>query len=140
MKTGIICGSFDLLHQGHINLIKRARRRCDVLLVGVNSDKYIQSHKGHNPVLPENVRRDIVAELRDVTNAYVIENGIAFVQQLLNSGVNITEYYRGDDARGTTAQNIENKFLCDHNIKPVYFKYTQNISSTKIRNNIKRGA
>ena len=139
MKIGILCGSFDLLHQGHLNLIRRAKRRCDILLVGVNSDKYIKQNKVHKPVLPQKTRCNLVKELRDVTAAYIIENGMSFVQTMIRAGIKIDEYYRGDDARGCESQIAENKFLVANNIKPVYFKYTKNISSTKIRTKIQTG-
>lgn len=139
MKIGILCGSFDLLHQGHLNLIRRAKRRCDILLVGINSDEYIRQNKGHKPVLPQKTRCNLVKELRDVTAAYIIENGMSFVQTMIRAGIKIDEYYRGDDARGCESQIAENKFLVANNIKPVYFKYTKNISSTKIRTKIQTG-
>ena len=36
----ITYGTFDLLHQGHINLLKRARQLADYLIVGVTSDSF----------------------------------------------------------------------------------------------------
>ena len=37
-KIGFSCGSFDLLHPGHVQYLHLARQRCDRLLVAVNSD------------------------------------------------------------------------------------------------------
>ena len=41
MKTVITYGTFDLLHTGHVNLLKRARALGDRLIVGVTTDSYL---------------------------------------------------------------------------------------------------
>ena len=41
MKTIITYGTFDILHHGHINLLKRARALGDRLIVGLSSDSSI---------------------------------------------------------------------------------------------------
>ena len=43
MKTVITYGTFDLLHTGHMNLLRRARKLGDRLIVGVTTDSYDQS-------------------------------------------------------------------------------------------------
>ena len=41
-----IDGCFDVMHSGHYNAIRQAKTLCDVLVVGVHSDKEIKKHKG----------------------------------------------------------------------------------------------
>ena len=52
-KIGYTCGTFDLLHAGHVDYLTRARELCDALLVAVNSDLRIQArftvHSGRTP-------------------------------------------------------------------------------------------
>ncbi len=60
-------GCFDLLHLGHVQLIRFARRHGDVLVVGLNSDDSARRLKGPGrPVNSEDVRSRVLAALADV--------------------------------------------------------------------------
>jgi len=68
-------GCFDILHRGHIELLYRARRLGDVLIVGVNSDASVRQLKG--PTRPVNGQDDrvcLVAALESVTIATIFED------------------------------------------------------------------
>jgi len=58
--TGMTFGAFDLCHQGHINLLRQAKERCDTLIVCISSDNYIISNKKHPPLLCWNDRKYLV--------------------------------------------------------------------------------
>jgi D-beta-D-heptose 7-phosphate kinase/D-beta-D-heptose 1-phosphate adenosyltransferase len=61
-RVGFTDGYFDLLHQGHIALLERARASCDRLIVGVNSDSSVRRKKGSpHPVQPEAARAAVLA-------------------------------------------------------------------------------
>tara|TARA_R110002153_G_scaffold135013_1_gene284523 strand:- start:634 stop:1071 length:438 start_codon:yes stop_codon:yes gene_type:complete len=45
-KVGIISGGFDPLHSGHIKYIQAAALECDILIVGVNSNDWLERKKG----------------------------------------------------------------------------------------------
>ncbi|MFQ8953753.1 MAG: adenylyltransferase/cytidyltransferase family protein [Oscillospiraceae bacterium] len=45
MKTVITYGTFDLLHYGHLNLLKRASRLGDRLIVGVSTDEFVSKRQ-----------------------------------------------------------------------------------------------
>src|ERR1700693_2023255 len=47
MKIGFANGCFDLLHDGHIHLLKECRKYCDVLVVALNGDESVKSLKGN---------------------------------------------------------------------------------------------
>ena len=60
-------GCFDLVHPGHISLMRQARSECDRLIVGLNTDDSIRRLKGEGrPVTNENSRAIVLASLSDV--------------------------------------------------------------------------
>lgn len=60
-------GCFDVLHPGHLDLLRRARTLGDALVVAINSDTSVQRLKGPNrPVFPENERAEILSALNMV--------------------------------------------------------------------------
>ncbi|MGE0384308.1 MAG: D-glycero-beta-D-manno-heptose-7-phosphate kinase [Gammaproteobacteria bacterium] len=66
-SVGFTNGCFDLLHPGHVSLIRRARERCDRLVVGLNSDSSVRHLKGETrPVQNEAARAAVLAALQDV--------------------------------------------------------------------------
>lgn len=66
-RVGFTNGCFDLLHPGHVSLIAQARRNCDCLVVGLNSDASVARLKGEDrPVQNEASRAAVLASLADV--------------------------------------------------------------------------
>lgn len=68
MTIGYCPGVFDLLHLGHLNLLRQARQRCDTLVVGVVSDEGTAAYK-RRPVQDEHTRLEVIRELRMVDHA-----------------------------------------------------------------------
>lgn len=65
-------GAFDLIHIGHIRNLEFAKSLGDILIVGINSDKSIQSYKAKNrPIVPENERAEIIAALKSVDYVFI---------------------------------------------------------------------
>jgi rfaE bifunctional protein nucleotidyltransferase chain/domain len=66
-RIGFTCGSFDLLHPGHVQYLAKARAACDRLLVAVNSDDSVRRYKSPlRPINPEGDRMYLVAALASV--------------------------------------------------------------------------
>lgn len=74
MRTVITFGTFDVLHIGHINILKRAKAYGDRLVVGVSSDALNFSKKKRNPVYPEFERTSIIAALNCVDEVFIEES------------------------------------------------------------------
>jgi len=67
LKIGFTNGCFDLLHPGHIALLKQARAACDRLVVGLNSDSSVKAIKGPDrPIQNETARATVLASLASV--------------------------------------------------------------------------
>lgn len=63
-------GTFDLLHMGHIYYLKEAKKLGDILTVVVARDSTVRKLK-HEPVNPEDIRLDLIKELKIVDEAYL---------------------------------------------------------------------
>lgn len=64
-------GCFDLLHYGHVKYLQEAKKKGDVLVVGINSDASVKRIKGNKrPIINEKERLSIIASLESVD--YVI--------------------------------------------------------------------
>lgn len=71
-KVGFTNGCFDLLHPGHISLLRQSRAACDRLVVGLNSDASVARLKGPSrPVQAETARAVVLASLEDVDRVVV---------------------------------------------------------------------
>jgi D-beta-D-heptose 7-phosphate kinase/D-beta-D-heptose 1-phosphate adenosyltransferase len=94
-----INGSFDILHNGHLHILNEARKRGDVLIVGLNSDASIRSYKGPNrPMVTERRRAEMLLALRMVDYVHVFDEAdpIAFLKQI-NPDVHVNGSEYGED-------------------------------------------
>ena len=67
LKVGFTNGCFDLLHPGHIELLRRARAGCDRLVVALNTDASVRRLKGPaRPVQNETARSIVMASIESV--------------------------------------------------------------------------
>jgi rfaE bifunctional protein nucleotidyltransferase chain/domain len=68
-------GCFDILHAGHVDLLRKAKERGDVLAVGINSDESVRALKG--PTRPINSafhRANLLRELRSVDYVFIFDD------------------------------------------------------------------
>lgn len=73
-RVGFANGCFDLLHPGHVTLLKKAKNNCDKLIVGLNSDSSIRRIKGKNrPIQSESSRAILLASLEYVDLVVIFE-------------------------------------------------------------------
>ncbi len=74
LKVGFTNGCFDLIHPGHVSLLEQARRACDRLVVGINSDASVGRLKGPGrPVQNETARASVLASLAAVDLVVVFD-------------------------------------------------------------------
>jgi len=66
-KVGFTNGCFDLLHAGHVKYLQDAKKKCDKLIVGINSDSSVKKIKGpKRPINNQKARQIIIASLEAV--------------------------------------------------------------------------
>lgn len=123
MKKVITYGTFDLLHWGHINLLKRAKDLGDYLIVAVSSDEFnkLKNKKSYHSY--EN-RKMILEAVRYVDEVIPEHDWEQKVKDVVNHDVDI--FVMGDDWEG----NFD--FLKEH-CEVVYLPRTIGISTTKIK-------
>ena len=124
MKKVITYGTYDLLHQGHINLLRRAKELGDYLIVGVTSDSF---DRGRGKL---NVRNNVLERVEAVkatgyADEVIIED---YVGQKIDDiqKYNVDIFAIGSDWEGLF--DYLNEFT-----KVVYLPRTEGISSTMLR-------
>lgn len=125
-NIGYTTGVYDLFHIGHLNLLRRAKERCDYLIVGVTVDDLV-SYKHKKAVIPFEERIKIVEAIKYVDKAVpqtTMDKMKAWEE------FNFDVMFVGSDWKGTEKWNkLENEFA-SVGVDIVYFPYTKNISST----------
>ena len=135
-KIGILPGVFDMFHIGHLNIIKSAKINCDYLIVAVNTDEFVKIYKNKTTIIPYEQRAEIIRSLKYVDEV-VPRNGEAEIDLIKKYNANII--FSGDDWKGSDRYKklIEDLNLEKINAEIIYFKYTDGISTTLLKEKIK---
>ena len=73
-KIGFTNGCFDLIHPGHIALLETSKTHCDILIVGLNSDRSVAKLKGSaRPIQDELSRKTILTALKAVSLVMIFD-------------------------------------------------------------------
>ena len=74
LKVGFTNGCFDLLHPGHLSVLRHAASVCDRLIVGLNADASVKRLKGDNrPINDEMTRATMLASLEMVDRVVIFD-------------------------------------------------------------------
>ena len=126
MVNVITYGTFDLLHKGHVRLLKRAKALGDHLTVGVSTDEF-NAIKGKKAYTSFEDRKYILEAIKYVDEVIPEENWDQKIRDVKNHNIDI--FVMGDDWKG------EFDFLKDY-CKVVYLPRTEGISTTKIKQDL----
>ena len=123
MKKVITYGTFDLLHYGHINLLKRAKALGDYLIVGLSTNEFNEI-KGKNCYFSYKERKKLLESLRYVDLVIPENNWEQKIDDIEEFKVDIL--VMGDDWKGKF------DFLKNY-CEVIYLSRTPEISTTKIK-------
>lgn len=127
MKKVITYGTFDILHYGHINLLKRARALGDYLIVALSSDEF-NALKNKKSFYSYEHRKLMLEACKYVDFIIPENNWEQKITDIKKHNVNI--FVMGDDWQGKF------DFLKDY-CEVVYLPRTPDISTTQIKEYLK---
>ena len=125
-------GCFDIIHSGHLDLLKEARSYGDKLIVGLNSDKSISKLKGSDrPIIGQSERKKILSALKFVDEVIIFneENPLKLIKKLKPSIL-----VKGADY--AKEQVVGGEFVESYGGEIKLVKLTKGKSSSKIINKL----
>lgn len=126
MKKVITYGTFDMLHYGHINLLERAKKSGDYLIVALSTDKF-NAIKNKKSFFDYKRRKKLLSTLKCVDEIIPEESWEQKIKDIQERHVDV--FVMGDDWKGKF--DFLNKYC-----KVKYLKRTPHISTTLIKSNI----
>lgn len=136
-RVGYAPGVYDLFHVGHLNILRRARERCDYLIAGVVSDEMATGAKGKTPVVPTSERLEIVRHIVFVDEA-IVETVPRKLDTWREHPFDII--FKGDDWRGTAKGDSLERDFAAVGVVVCYLPYTIHTSSTLLREALQHAA
>jgi len=130
MKRVITYGTFDLLHYGHINLLRRAKEQGDYLIVALSTDEFNWKEKQKKCYFDYDKRKQLLEAIRYVDLVIPEEGWGQKVKDIPE--YHIDTFVMGDDWAG------EFDFIEDQtDATVVYLPRTPEVSTTQIKNDLK---
>lgn len=129
MKKVITYGTYDLLHYGHINLLRRARELGDYLVVALSTDEFNWVEKHKKCYFTYEQRKALLEAVRYVDR--VIPETCWAQKRTDIHDYDIDVFVMGDDWQGKF------DFLREEGAEVVYLPRTPEISSTQIKNDLR---
>ena len=125
MRKVITYGTFDLLHAGHINLLRRAKELGDVV---VSTDEFNWNEKRKKCYFSYEERKKLVEAVRYVDLVIPEENWDQKISDVKE--YHVDTFVMGDDWKGKF------DFLKEEGVEVVYLPRTEGISTTKIKQDL----
>ncbi|EGC68292.1 MULTISPECIES: glycerol-3-phosphate cytidylyltransferase [Enterococcus] len=126
MKRVITYGTFDLLHYGHINLLRTAKQKGDYLIVGLSTDEFNLLQKGKTSYFSYEKRKQLLEAIRYVDLVIPEENWEQKITDMKKYNVDI--FVIGDDWSGKF-----DYLTTESGVEVVYLPRTPEVSTTQIK-------
>ncbi len=127
---GYTTGVFDLFHIGHLNILEKASKECDYLIVGVTASETVKEYKDKYPITSLEDRMAIVRAIKYVDRVVVQENMDKF-EAWEKYRYNVI--FHGDDWNNSPMYNEIERKLSVLGVKLKFFKYTDNTSTSSLK-------
>jgi glycerol-3-phosphate cytidylyltransferase len=126
-------GVWDILHVGHLNLLRRARALGDRLIVGVLTDEAAERYKPR-PVMPFDQRIELISALRTVDEVVQVDdtNATTLLQQLKPHIL-----VHGSDILKKADWEIGQTWMREHGRQFIVLPYTEGVSSTRLKTTVR---
>ena len=128
MKKVITYGTFDLIHRGHINILRRAKAMGDYLIVALSTDEF-NAGKGKEVYYTYEERKQILEAIKYVDEVIPETRWEQKIDDVVKNGVAV--FVIGEDWTGKF------DFLKPY-CEVVYLPRTEGISTTQIKNDLKK--
>lgn len=128
MRVGFTCSCFDLLHAGHILMLKEAKAQCDYLIVGLQTDPTIDRATKNKPV-------------QSITERFIQLEAVKYIDEIVvyaseDDLIQILKAYN-IDVRIMGEEYKDKPFTGNDLPMEIYFnKRTHKYSTTELRNRI----
>lgn len=131
MKRVITYGTFDMLHYGHINLLKRAREMGDYLVVALSTDEFNWNSKQKKTYFSFEKRKQLLESIRYVDLVIPEENWEQKISDIDKYDIDI--FVMGNDWEGKF------DFISDaSNAEVIYLDRTPEVSTSQIKKDLNK--
>jgi len=135
---GFTNGVFDILHAGHVTFIQECKKKCDVLIIGVNDDQSVINLKGPSrPIISINNRLLLLNELQSVDLAVPFQGTEC---SRLISIIKPKHYFKSNEYTKDTLNKDELDSLSQSNVKLHFLDWDRSLSTSKIVSRVILGA
>ena len=128
MKKILTYGTFDVLHRGHINLLRRAKERGDYLIVGISTDEF-NAIKGKKSYYDYETRKEMLEAIKYVDEVIPECEWNQKPADIMKYGAD--EVVMGSDWEGNEKFEALREYCDVH-----YLPRTEGISSTQIKSEL----
>lgn len=135
-KIGYTQGTYDLFHVGHLNLLNNAKKQCEYLIVGVNSDELVMQYKNKKTHINEQDRATIVNAIKGVDKVFIAPT----LDKLeIHKHIKFDAIFIGDDWKGNERWTKTEEELKPLGAEVVYLPHTDGISTTILSQGLEAG-
>tara|TARA_B100001146_G_scaffold138365_1_gene121305 strand:+ start:322 stop:894 length:573 start_codon:yes stop_codon:yes gene_type:complete len=130
-RIGYLAGVFDYCHKGHVRVIRRASKECDVLIVAVVSDTFASRYKSHKIRYNERHRLTAIKDLDIAHHVVIVDNNN---HEPFYREYGVTHLFHGTDwEMKSYVDFMGREAIVRHNIQIVMLPHTPGISSSQLR-------